>query len=380
MCRLAAIISNDYFSPMENILALETMKEGHDGSGLGLILRDLGGEFEDLKEFPVLSAITTEKGFYDLDQFMVSRGFRTKHMWEPELSPNPGPTVERHDRYIVKAFEYPDHIRDRPFEEKAEFLLRTRLEIRAMGERDGGSIRVFSFWPDVVTLKAVGDPLEVGEFFGLDKKPIPAKVVFAQGRQNTNYAINLYACHPFFIQGVFTMTNGENTAFVPIREYLTSRGEPGYVGYNSDSEVFAHILHFVRYRLGYPLPYYKHVITPLKDEEMEGRPDADALRLMKRSLRMLTIDGPNCVIGCDRDGTVFMVQDAKKLRPGVVGGVKGRVGLMSEVCGLTSAVPDRDTEKDVFPMKYDFVAVRPGAEEIEIWNQLDGSTTTISLA
>ena len=24
----------------------------------------------------------------------------------------------------------------------------------------------------------------------------------AQGRQNTNYAINLYACHPFFIQGV----------------------------------------------------------------------------------------------------------------------------------------------------------------------------------
>ena len=35
MCRLSAITSGDYFSPMENILALETMKEGHDGSGLG---------------------------------------------------------------------------------------------------------------------------------------------------------------------------------------------------------------------------------------------------------------------------------------------------------------------------------------------------------
>ena len=380
MCRLAALISSDYFSPMENILALETMKEGHDGSGLGLVLRDLGGEFEDLKEFPILSAITTDKGFYDLDAFMVSKGFRTKHMWEPELTLKPGSSIEPRDRYIVKAFEYPDHMRDRPWEEKAEFLLRTRLEIRRMGEADGGSITVFSFWPDVVTLKEVGDPLEVAEFFGLDKKPIPARIVFAQGRQNTNYAINLYACHPFFIQGVFTMTNGENTAFVPIREYLTSRGEPGYIGYNSDSEVFAHILHYTQVRLGYPLRYYKDVITPLKDEEMERWPERDVLRLMKRSLRMLTIDGPNCVIGCDREGTVFMVQDTKKLRPGVVGGVKGKVGLMSEVCGLTSAVPDRDTEKDVFPMKYDFVMVRPGAEEIEVWNQLDGSTTTISLA
>ena len=95
---------------------------------------------------------------------------------------------------------------------------------------------------------------------------------------------------------------------------------------------------------------------------------------------MLTIDGPNCVIGCDHDGTVFMVHDSKKLRPGVVGGIKGKVGLMSEVCGLTSAVADRDMSKDVFPMKYDLVTVKPGAEEIEVWNQLDGSTSTISLA
>ncbi len=39
MCRLAAITSKDYFSPTENITALETMKEGHDGSGMGLILK-----------------------------------------------------------------------------------------------------------------------------------------------------------------------------------------------------------------------------------------------------------------------------------------------------------------------------------------------------
>ncbi len=378
MCRLCALVSSRYFSPMECLLALETMKEGHDGSGLGLMLRDLGGEFEGIKEFPILSGITTEKGYYELDDYMVAKGFRTKHLWDPSITVKPGMSIQRRDRYIVKAFDYPDWVKDRPWAEKAELLTRTRLELRKMGEADG-SITAFSFWPDLVTLKEVGDPLEVGEFFGLDKKPLPAKIVFAQGRQNTNYAIDLYACHPFFIEGMFTMTNGENTAFVPIRDYLTSRGVPAYVGYNSDSEVFAHILHFLRRRLGYPLRYYKDVITPLRDEELGRRNDREALVLLKRTLRMLTIDGPNCVIGCDGDGTVFLVQDAKKLRPGVVGGVKGKVGLMSEVCGLGSAIPERATDRDVFPMKYDFVTVRPGAEEIEVWNQLDGSTTTISL-
>ena len=70
MCRLAAITSSEYFSPMEPILALETMKEGHDGSGLGLTLKDLGGEFERLKKFPVLSGICSRDGKKILDDFM----------------------------------------------------------------------------------------------------------------------------------------------------------------------------------------------------------------------------------------------------------------------------------------------------------------------
>ncbi|MCK4267573.1 MAG: glutamate synthase, partial [Actinomycetia bacterium] len=62
MCRLSAITSDSYFSPMENILALETMKEGHDGSGLGLMLKDLGGVFADFKDYPILSCICSDKG------------------------------------------------------------------------------------------------------------------------------------------------------------------------------------------------------------------------------------------------------------------------------------------------------------------------------
>src|SRR3972149_2981730 len=139
------------------------------------------------------------------------------------------------------------------------------------GDQPGEALFVFSFYPDVLTLKEVGDPLQVAEFFGLDKDNVKAKIVLAQGRQNTNYAIYLYACHPFFIQGFCSMTNGENTAFVPIREFLSSRGFPGYMGYNSDSEVFTHILHYASRQLNFPLIYYKDVITPLKISEMENR-------------------------------------------------------------------------------------------------------------
>ena len=380
MCRLAAIVSEDYFSPYENILALETMKEGHDGSGLGLILRDLGGVFTEFKEYPILSTITTKKGYEALKEYLDKKGFEIKYAWEPQKNLKKWMKLTPRDHYRIKVLEYPDYMKDKSEEEKEKFLLKTRLELRKLGEKDE-SIIVFSFWPDTITLKKVGDPMEIAEYWGLDKIDLKAKIIFAQGRQNTNYAINLYACHPFFIQGYFTMTNGENTAFVPIREFLMSRKFPGYIGYNSDSEVFAHILHYTREILRYPLKYYKDVITPMMSHEIEdsNRKDIEVIKLLRQSLRMLTIDGPNCVIGCDRDNTVFMVHDTKKLRPGVVGGVKGKIGFFSETCALNYLFPNRDTTKDVYPMKYDFVYVKPDAKEIKIWNQKLGQTTTITL-
>jgi len=369
MCRLAAITSNKYFSPMENILALETMKEGHDGSGLGLTLKDLGGEFEGLKAYPILSGICSKKGIEVVNDYMKKKGFRLEHIWNPKIKTVKG--IVPRDHYFARVYEYPAAYKDKSAEEKEDLLMNTRLALRNIGEPDE-SIFVFSFYPDVITLKEVGDPLELGEFFGLDRDGLKAKIIFAQGRQNTNYQIYLYACHPFFIQGYCSMTNGENTAFVPIREFLMSRGFPGYMGYNSDSEVFTHILHYTVRQLNFPLSYYKDVITPLKASEIENRKDSGALRLIKQSLRPLCIDGPNMVIGFTPDGTCFMVQDSKKLRPGVVAGVKGKYALMSEECGIDRAVPKRDKSKDIFPMKYDMVVVSPGAEEVKVWNQLQG--------
>ncbi len=352
---------------MENIHALETMKEGHDGSGLGLMLKDMGGPFVDFKQYPTLSAICSNKGLQLLDGYMKAQGFLEIFFWEPPIENVAG--VERREHYLAKVYDYPSLYKDKTQREKEDLLMQTRLALRMMGEPDG-SLFVFSFYPDVLTLKEVGDPLQLGEFFGIEKSGIRSKIVLAQGRQNTNYAIYLYACHPFFIQGYATMTNGENTAFVPIREFLTGRGNPGYIGYNSDSEVFTHILHYLNRTLGYPLHYYKDIITPLKDAEIGQRSDAAALRLLKKSLRPLCIDGPNCVIGFTPDGSVFMVHDSKKLRPGAVGGKPGKYVLMSEVCGMDSVIPDRDKSKDIFPMKYDMVVIAPEAREVKVWNQL----------
>jgi glutamate synthase domain-containing protein 1 len=369
MCRLSAITSSDYISPMENIHALETMKEGHDGSGLGLMLRDMAGPFADVKNYPTLSAICSDKGLAMLDEYMKAHGFTEKMAWEPPIKNVPG--IQRREHYIAKVYDYPPAYKDKTQREKEDMLMNARLALRKLGEPDE-QLFVFSFYPDVLTLKEVGDPLQLGEFFGLEKSGLKAKIVLAQGRQNTNYAIYLYACHPFFIQGYATMTNGENTAFVPIREFLMGRGNPGYTGYNSDSEVFTHILHYTNRTLGYPLHYYKDIITPMKDAEIAKRSDAVPLRLLKKSLRPLCIDGPNCVIGFTPDGSVFMVQDSKKLRPGAVGGKPGKYALMSEVCGVDSAVPDRDRSTDIFPMKYDTVIIAPGAREVKVWNQLHG--------
>ncbi|HUJ88561.1 MAG TPA: hypothetical protein VLX12_00080 [Syntrophorhabdales bacterium] len=366
---MSAITSSDYISPIENIYALETMKEGHDGSGLGLMLKDMGGPFADFKQYPTLSAICSNNGLQLLDDYMRAQGFVEKFSWEPPIKNVVG--VERREHYLAKVYDYPALYKDKTQREQEDLLMQTRLALRIMGEPDG-SLFVFSFYPDVLTLKEVGDPLQLGDFFGIEKSGIRSRIVLAQGRQNTNYAIYLYACHPFFIQGYATMTNGENTAFVPIREFLTGRGNAGYMGYNSDSEVFTHILHYTNRTLRYPLHYYKDIITPMKDAEIEQRSDAAVLRLLKKSLRPLCIDGPNCVIGFTPDGSVFMVHDSKKLRPGAVGGKSGKYALMSEVCGLDSAIPDRDKSKDVFPMKYDMVVIAPGAREVKIWNQLHG--------
>jgi glutamate synthase domain-containing protein 1 len=371
MCRLIALTSDEPMSPILAMHALDVMREGHDGSGVGLFMSDLSGPFEELKGLPILSGIFTGEGVKRLDQFMMNLGFMTKHkvsMRAQKKMPPPG--TPRRDAYVIRAYEYPQSWDGFDQQEIEHRLMLTRLQLRQMGEEQEDMI-IYSFWPDVIMVKEIGDPLKVTEYLQLDNEELRARVILAQGRQNTNYAINLYACHPFFIQGIASMTNGENTAFVPIREYLMSRGFPGYIGYQSDSEVFTHIAHYMVNSLGLGIEAYKHVITPLQDEDVEKHPDGGFLKQLKHSCRRLIIDGPNCVMGRLPDNTLFLVQDRKKLRPAVAGGKKGMYAFSSEMCGLEAAIPDRDKSKDFQPMHLDTVIIPADRSEVRICSQTE---------
>ncbi len=375
MCRLALKSADIPFSPYEVLTAMEAMQEGYDGSGLGLLLR--GVEFEEFKLKPhhvVLSGIAhTEAAFHRLTDWMGGQGFQVKYAHEFDRRPG---LIEAKDRfnYLVRVYRMPEAWAPLTTDEIDDRLLQARLAIRRDGDAHGGDITVFSLYRDAVMIKEVGWPLEVGNALGLQDGRIKARVVMAQGRQNTNYGINLYACHPFFIQGIATMTNGENTAFVPIKEWLLGKNIPGYLGYHSDSETFTHILHYITKKLKLPLELYKHVITPLKTEELDVHPNGDFLKGLRTACRRLIIDGPNAVIATLPDETSMLVMDQKKMRPATVGGRPGAWAIASEMCGVDALVPDRDPSLDFQPMREHTVIIPPERKELIVWSQFDQFT------
>ncbi|MFP4084134.1 MAG: glutamate synthase [Desulfonatronovibrio sp.] len=368
MCRLFSLTSREPVSPIKAIEALDMMKEGHDGSGIGLYLSDLGGPFSKFKNLPILSGIFTQAGLRRQEDFMSGMGFVPKYRLILDVKDAPPPGTPKRETYLIQVYEPPQTWHDLEQEEKERRMTRARLDLRRMGQEKKDMV-VFSFWPNAIMIKEVGDPMDIAGYLGLDRQELFARRILAQGRQNTNYGINLYACHPFFIQGIASMTNGENTAFVPIKEYLSAQGVDGYEGYQSDSEIFTHILHFTLKELGLGIEEYKHIITPLQDSDLMVHPNRDFLINLKQACRRLIVDGPNCVIGCLPDNTMFMVQDRKKLRPGIVGGRPGLFAFSSESCGLDAVIPDRDKTKDFQPMHLDTVIVAPDCKEVRICRQ-----------
>ncbi|MDH4320513.1 MAG: glutamate synthase [Desulfobulbaceae bacterium] len=372
MCRLALKTASDPFSPYSVLTAMEAMQEGYDGSGLGLLLRGLNfADYGYRSGDPILSGIAhTEAAMHRLNGFMQNNGFELKydHEFDTDLR-----EIEAKDRfkYFLQVYKLPTAWSNFDQEEIEKHLMLTRLALRKDGEEHGDDLTVFSLWPDVAMIKEVGWPLAVGDALGLNDGRIKARVCMAQGRQNTNWGINLYACHPFFIQGIGSMTNGENTAFLPIKEWLLGMKEPGYLGYQSDSEVFTHILHYALKKLKLPLEAYKHIITPLNTKELAAHPQGDFLRGLRDVCRRLIIDGPNCVIASLPDETCMMVMDRKKMRPGTVGGKPGEWAMASEMCGVDAMIPDRDRSQDFQPMREHTVIVPPDRKELKIWSQLD---------
>ena len=102
----------------------------------------------------------------------------------------PGLDIQAMPYYIFRNYDYPEHTNEMTQAQREDLLLDTRLALRKILE-DSGEGYVYSFWPDVLTLKEIGDPRDIATYFRLwdDNGCLVAKSIVAQCRQNTNYDI-----------------------------------------------------------------------------------------------------------------------------------------------------------------------------------------------
>lgn len=249
MCRIGAIKSKDYLHPSWALRLMRSQQKGHDNSGFAMVMQDLGGVFENYKKYPILSMACTEQGMKIAEDILHSLGFSRIGQWNPEIRPSDDLNIEPMPLYVFQLFHYPKHLRNATDEEKEALLVDTRITLRRELEKTGDGY-VYSFWPDTLTLKEIGDPTDIGTYFNLweESKDFTARNITAQCRQNTNYDIVRYAAHPFFLQGYTVLANGENT-FYEKNRHLQKSLNKGYIGFESDSQCFLYTLHYVHREL-----------------------------------------------------------------------------------------------------------------------------------
>lgn len=348
MCRIGTIKSKHYIHPSLVLKLMRSQQKGHDNSGFAFIMQDLGGIFENYKDLPILSMACTDIGMKTAEDLLHGMGFTRVFQYNMEVNPQKDLDIQTMPNYVFEVFQYPKTYKSATKEEKEDLLLDARLKLRRnMEENEEGY--VYSFWEDVIALKEIGNPTDIGKYFNLwsEDVNIRSKIITAQCRQNTNYDIVRYAAHPFFLQGYTTLTNGENTFYE--KNKLAQRNlHKGYIGFESDSQCFLYTLHYIHKILKWPLKYYKHVLTPLPYDEMIKRDDANILERIRSALSNLEINGPNTTIGVLPNGIVFNVIDSKKLRPTVICKDDDMVILTSEVCGANEIMPNRDINKDIY--------------------------------
>lgn len=368
MCRIGAIKSKSPVHPSEALYLMLPQQKGHDNSGFAMIMTDLFGVFEDYKDKPLISYTGTDSGAKKIADYLLDKGFSLLSHWSPKKNEIEGLDVQKMEHYHFENYDYPAFTKSWTAEQKEELLLDTRLELRALLEEDNQGF-IFSFWPDVLTLKEIGNPKDIGTYFNLweEDDKLKARNIVVQCRQNTNYKIVRYAAHPFFLQGYTLCANGENTFYQKNKECQQNLHR-GYIGFESDSQCFLYTLHYVHRQLKWPLTYYKHVITPLPFEDIKKRDDKEELLALRQSLAHLEINGPNTIIGLLPNGNMFTCCDSKKLRPVVVAVTEEKISIASEVCGPNMIMEDRDQSTDLYPNEREIVYIDNDLE-VSRWKQ-----------
>ena len=361
MCRIGSIKSKNYIHPSLALKLMRSQQKGHDNSGFAFIMQDLGGIFENYKDLPILSMAVTDEGMKYAEDLLHKKGFVRVFQYNMEVNPDINLDIQPMPNYIFEVFQYPKNYKNASRNEKENLLLDCRLKLRKLLEENNEGY-VYSFYEDIISLKEIGNPNDIGKYFNLrdESVNIKAKILTVQCRQNTNYDIVRYAAHPFFLQGYTTLTNGENTFFEK-NKLIQQNLFKGYIGFESDSQCFLYTLHYMHKILKWPLKYYKHILTPLPYEEIQKRPDKNILERIRTTLANFEINGPNTTIGVLPDGTIINVIDSKKLRPTVV--AKGNynendmVIITSEVTGVNEILPNRDINNDIYTNERETIVV-----------------------
>ena len=370
MCRIGAIKSKRNIHPSEALKLMRSQQEGHDDSGFAFVMQDLGGIFEAYKDMPILSMAATIEGTRLAEDILHDLGFKRVLQWSPDIQNIKGLKINPMPNYIFEFLMYPKSHKYATKEEKEELLIDTSIRLRRALEANNAGY-IYSFWPDVLTLKEIGSPKDIGTYFNLwnDDSELCSKIITAQCRQNTNYGIVRYAAHPFFLEGYTVLVNGENTFYEKNKLYQQGLYK-GYIGFESDSQCFLYSLHYVNKILKWPLEYFMHTVFPLSYSEIEKRKPAEkeVLLRIKASLEHLEANGPNTVLGVVPDGRLICVCDPKKLRPVVVGKDKDTVIMTSEVAGINDLLPNRDMTKDIYPKEREMVVVNNDLT-VERWQQ-----------
>ncbi len=368
MCRIGAIKSKNPIPASQALYLMRSQQKGHDNSGFAMVMQDLDGIFKPYKKFPLLSAAVTDKGLEILNLYLTTHGWSTIFSWMPQLSTRPDLDIQAMPHYVFRNVDYPDNVKNAAWEQKSNLLMQTQLALRCLLESTGEGY-IYSFWPDILTLKEIGNPKDIGIYFGLwdQSDKILARMIMVQVRQNTNYEIVRYAAHPFFLQGYTVCVNGENTFYTKNKE-MQKNLHVGYLGFESDSQCLLYTLHYVLQELKWPLKYYKHVLTPLPFSEIQQRTDHAVLLSIRQSLAHLEINGPNTMIGFLPDGTMITVCDSKKLRPVVIGHTADTVVVTSEVTGINDILGKRNPETDIYPNERETLVINADLE-IHRWKQ-----------
>ena len=132
MCRIGCVKGLEPFHPRFALNLMLPQQKGHDNSGFALVMKDLYGIFEPYKTLPLLSYSSTGRGREMIEAFMIEKGFgRPVFQWKPKTKAfNASFNFEKMDYYGFEAYDFPASTHGSSEDERGEFLLNMRLELR----------------------------------------------------------------------------------------------------------------------------------------------------------------------------------------------------------------------------------------------------------